>query len=93
MTRENYTEHLAEKLRGIDSKIAMARKKLDEGKASDKVAAARELSVLEARHQELQEKIDQASKEHAENWSSAHIEYKEDLDALLYSLERWITKY
>lgn len=91
MTRESYQEHLTERLRIVDAKLAKALAQHEKGDFQMKVDSAGDLALLKAKHRELCEKIRKANEQHAENWSSLHTEFQEDIDALLETLESWIT--
>lgn len=93
MTQENYPKHLEERLQSLDAEIDRAKKKLAEDSPSHKVEAAGELVVLEKMHQDIAQKLKDATEEHAENWSLAHEEMQKDIDALYESLDRWVMKY
>jgi hypothetical protein len=93
MNAVNYLEDLAAKLKAIDAKIELARRRLDSGEPSDAVKAAGELAVLEAKHRDFAAKIEEAKARHTENWSLIHTELAEDYDAIMNNLENWITRH
>ena len=88
-----YIQHLSDRLKRVDARIAIAKARHDKGDLREKVDAASELAVLEARHRELRQKIEDAKDRHAEDWSLMHTEFQEDLDALLDALDRWIIRW
>ena len=93
MAKEDYLEHLNKRLSEIDAKIFKARSFLNEGKDNERVAAAAELTLLEADHDQIAKKIAKAKGAHAEDWSSLHTTFQEDLDALSESIESWIVQH
>ena len=93
MTKEDYPQHLEERLQTVEAEIDRARKKLADDSPSHKVEAAGELSVLEKMHKEIARKLKSATEQHAGNWSLAHTEMRKDIDALYESLDRWVMKY
>ena len=93
MTKENYLQHLNDRIAAIDHQIAEARKYLENGKLAEKVVAAGELTLLEADREKYAHKFAKAQESHAEEWSALNTTLHEDLDALSDSIESWIVKH
>jgi len=93
MSGQDYLRELKERLQSLDTKIADARQRLQAGLPKDKVLAAEDLAVLETRHRELEEKISAASEQHAEDWSTLHVELQKEVDVLTRSIERWVARH
>ena len=93
MTNNTYLDHLNQRLQTLVRDMAKARKKLEDGSIEDKVTALGDLTRVELKHQELAKKIEAATKKNAEDWSTLHMGFQEDLDALAETLESWIMKY
>ena len=93
MTKENYLQHLNERIASINHKIADARDFLENGKLAEKVIAAGELQLLEADHEKYAHKLEKAKESHAEDWSALNTTLHEDLDALSDAIESWIVKH
>ena len=93
MTQSKYLSDLERKLHEIESRIKAARARVDAGKPADVVAASGELAVLEAKHKELEEKVDRARTRHTEDWSIMHTELVEDYDNIMSGISKWVSRH
>lgn len=85
-----YVEHLEEKLQDVDKGITRAKARFESSEAADKVKALSELTALRLRHQELSKRIADAKENHSENWSALYTSFREELDGLKDTVERWL---
>ena len=92
MTTNNYMDHLRQRLRAIERDMAQARKKVETGPAQENASALSELSKLEIKHKDIEERLEAAAAKHAEDWSAVKAGFQEDIDGLSDTLENWITK-
>ncbi len=90
MADSMYIDDLKQRLRRVEREIAEARRHVESGKPADKTRAAGELAVLEDRHKELDQRLHEAERDDAEDWSATHSGFREQLDSLGDALERWI---
>lgn len=93
MPTDAYIEHLENKLAGVDAKLARAKTVIDEGRPADQVRALEEWSQLRIRHEDLAKRIEKAKQEGAEKWSTLHTSFREEADALVDTLEQWLTTH
>ena len=92
MASADYVADLKAKLHTVDNNIERATKLLENGKLQDKAHALSEMAHLRQRHDELVERIEEAKAKGAEHWSDLHTSFQEEADALVDTLERWLTK-
>lgn len=78
--KSEYIHDLKHELRELEKDMARARRRLDAGEIRDRPDAAGDLAVLEARHAEIEARIDAAREDGAEEWSSLHEGFREQLD-------------
>lgn len=90
---DTYIEDLKRRLRLIEDKMDRARGRAEAGDLHDKVTAEGDLAELDLRRKEVVERIADAEKRDAEDWSPEHKRLHEDVDDLGNALERWATRY
>ncbi len=93
MTKETYLDHLNDRIAEIDHKIAEARDYLENGKPTERVVAAGELTLLDADRSKFADRLEKARDRHAHEWSTLNTTFHEDLDALSDAIEAWIVKH
>jgi chromosome segregation ATPase len=93
MSDARYIEHLEARLTEIDQSLAKARARVEAAGAPATESALRELSELEERRASAAERLEAAKARHAEDWSTLHASFREELDGLQETVERWFRKY
>ncbi|WP_137702311.1 hypothetical protein [Marimonas lutisalis] len=88
----DYLEHLASKLHEIDSGIEAAKAKLEKADIGEKTKALAELSQLRLLHEDLSNRIEDAKKKDADEWSSLRTGFQEEADGLKDTVEKWLTR-
>ena len=91
--KSTYIEDLKGEMRELETEIARARRHLDSGALRDKPHAAGELATLEGDHRQLEQRLAEAEKDDAEDWSDIHTGQREQLDAMGDALERSVGSY
>lgn len=89
----SYLDDLKRRLGEIEHDMARAKRKVEAGEPADRVRASGDLAELEFRHKEVEERIAEAEKRHADDWSPEHKRLHEDVDDLGNALARWATLY
>ena len=90
MTKPSYTSHIETLLRDVDSRIRDAEARFQREEGAGRADALHELSRLRIRHDELAERIDRAKQEGADDWSTLHTSFREEIDGLSDALEKWL---
>lgn len=93
MSKQTYIDDLKKNIGVIDRKLTDARKKFEQAELSEKVEALNEVAWLKIRHKHLLDRLEEAKKKHADEWSEVHKYFTKDIDALLDEVERLIVKY
>jgi hypothetical protein len=92
MANADYITHLEATLRDVDGNIERAKLMLEGPGIPDKMQALADLTHLRARHDELVQRIKDAKAEGATDWSALHMSFQEEADALVDTLDRWLTR-
>ncbi len=93
MTGDSYIDLLKDRVQALEADIARARRAMEEGAADARAEALRQLTVLEQRRRDLNERIADAIEKHAENWSDLRKSFQEEIDGLRETFEAWLGKY
>lgn len=83
-----YIAELKQQLSELDREIARRRREVDSGALRHRPEAAGELAVLQDRHKEVEQRLAEAEKRDAEDWSDLHAGFREQLDGIGDALER-----
>lgn len=92
MKEYTYISRLQRRLKEVERSLDMEHQKLSEGDLPDKVAALKSLARLQARHKSLEERLEKARENHAENWSDIHAGLREELDGIADAIEKLIVR-
>jgi peptidoglycan hydrolase CwlO-like protein len=93
MAKSNYVSDLEAKLEEVDRKIVEVGKRLESGTVEAKAHALSELSHLRQQHEDLAKRIEEAKARGAEQWRALHMSFQEEADALIDTLNSWLTRY
>lgn len=83
-----YIAELKQQLSELDHEMARCRRQVESGELRDRPHAAGELATLQSRHQEIEQRLAEAEKRDAEDWSDLHAGFREQLDGIGNALER-----
>lgn len=93
MPSEDYIRHIEQQLRDVDAKLVSAKAALAaEGDIESKARDLEEWSRLKLRHEELEKRVEDAKRANPEDWSDLHTSFREEVDALVDTMERWLTR-
>jgi len=93
MPTDDYVQHFEVQLGQVDKKLAKAQAAFETGNLEQKAEALAELTRLRQRHDELVERIGGAKEDGATDWSTLHTSFREEIDGLADTLERFITRF
>lgn len=93
MTDSGYVKQLERKLEEVDQSLAQARGKMEEAGGDVAEKALHELSELEMRRKSAAERLEAAKQAHAEDWSTLHASFREELDGIADTVEKWFLRH
>ncbi len=87
-----YIDDLKAKLHDIDMRLRDKRRAIENGPIEERAAALAELERLEIRREEISRRLLEAEAKGADNWSELHKGFREEVDGLADTIERWILR-
>jgi hypothetical protein len=92
MSKSTYVVDLEARLHELDRKIEDATAALDAGTSAEKAHGLSDLAHLRHRHKDLVQRIEEAKALGADDWNAFHTSFQKDIDALVDTLDRWLTR-
>ncbi|PRX35287.1 hypothetical protein SAMN05216257_102237 [Meinhardsimonia xiamenensis] len=87
-----YIDDLKAKLHDIDMRLRDQRRAIENGPVEERAAALAELERLELKREEISRRLLKAEAEGADKWSELHKGFREEIDGLTDTIERWILR-
>lgn len=88
----DYVSDLEAQLRKVDTEMDRAARAVDHMTIDEKTHALSQMAHLRQQHENLVKRIAEAKAKGAENWSALHMSFQEEADALVDTLEKWLTR-
>jgi uncharacterized protein (DUF3084 family) len=93
MTKLDYLEQLEGQLEEIDAGLQRAETALAEGRTGEREKALAELADLRLRRDAIEKRIEEAKSKGADAWSDLHVSFREEMDGLADTVERFLTRH